>query len=109
MFADKGEESVNPFLCFGIYAILQGLFLIAAFFMNSEMEPGAIDGAEQDAVLQQSSLLGDANRESLPKSNWSLFMLNIELIYEALRNPEIYKVILFFGITGCIIPSYEDA
>jgi hypothetical protein len=41
-------------------------------------------------------------------SKWKRFKLNIRLITNALKKEEIKNALLFFVITGLMVPSYED-
>ena len=63
------------------------------------MEPGEIK--------KLPDMEGSSDDEQQP-SNWKKFKLNIRLILEAMKKQEIYNALLFFVITGLIVPSYED-
>jgi len=103
MAMKSNDLNLNPYHCFAIYLVLQVIFLIAACMMNSDMEPGEIVESLDGSTNENSLLQNDGER-----SKWSILKLNFKLIWEAMKNKEILNGILFFVITGCIIPNFED-
>lgn len=73
---------------------------------NSE-DRGPNEDGEHHQLLDR-PLDRDPERAHHESSRMSQFKLNIRLIWIALKNKEIYRSLLFFIITGFILPNFED-
>lgn len=95
MLCSKQGEDVDPYACFGIYALLQLCFLAASYKMSLSLEPK--DFTTESSLLEYKT--DDSNQ--LLQS----FTCNIVLILKAMNNIELIKTIAFFVITGFLNPQ----
>ena len=86
--------------------------------MNKSMEPGEIteyislkDGIEKkNDYDDETATLNNQEGENKTqvRSKYAILKTNILMIYDSIQNKEIYMPLLFFTVTGFMVPNYDD-